>query len=75
MLADKFKGLGLAEEGYIGQEILDESSVSDTERKCITIRETVEDGDFTLEKALSLYGVTRLEYDNFIAKDEGSIAS
>ena len=51
----------------MGQEILDSSLLSETERKCVTIRQTVKDGDFTLEEALSLYKVSQSDYDNFIA--------
>jgi hypothetical protein len=64
MLSNKFNKM--KEEAHIGQEMLDSSSLSETERKCVTIRQTVKDGDFTLEEALLLYRVSRSDYDNFI---------
>lgn len=67
MLSDKFNKKN--EEAYIGQEMLNSSFLSETERRCVTIRQTVKDGDFTLEEALSLYKVSRSDYDNFIASE------
>jgi hypothetical protein len=67
MLSDKFNKM--KEEAHIGQEMLDSSLLSETDRKCVTIRQTIKDGDFTLEEALSLYNVSRSDYYNFIASE------
>ena len=67
MSSDKFNNL--KEEAYIGQEMLDNSPLSDTEHKCIAIRQTVRDGDFSLEEALLAYDVPQSVYNSFIEKE------
>lgn len=55
----------LKEEAYIGEELLNETS--DLERKCLVVRQCVRDGDFSLEEALSLYEVSKEDYEKFLA--------
>lgn len=56
------------EAGYIGDELIHDQHLSDLERKCLIIKRTLQDGDFTLDEALSLYEVSKTEFESFIAK-------
>ena len=58
----------LREEGYIGEELMKGSGVSDLERKCFVIKQTVTDGDLTLEQALEAYGVSKEEFTKYLSK-------
>lgn len=55
------------EAGYIADELSTE--VTDHDRKCIVIKQTLQDGDFTLDEALNLYEVSRSDYESFFAKN------
>ena len=56
------------EAAYIGDELLQIQGFSDLDRKCIVIKQTLQDGDFTLEEALSLYEVSKTDFELYIAK-------
>lgn len=56
------------EAAYIGEELLKEGKYSDLDRKCLTITQTVLDGDFSFEEALELYGVSLSDFESFFAK-------
>lgn len=56
------------EAGYIGNELIQDQQLSDLDRKCLVIKQTLQDGDFTLDEALRLYEVSKTEFESFIAK-------
>lgn len=56
------------ESASIGEELLKGSPLSKIERKCLVVRQVVQDGDFSLEEALEIYQVSRADFDDFIAK-------
>jgi hypothetical protein len=58
----------LTESSYIAEDLL-QGKLEDLSRKCIVVRQTIHDGDFTLEEALKLYQVSEEEYKNFLAKN------
>jgi hypothetical protein len=58
----------LKEEGYLADELIAESGISPLDRKCFVVRQTIADGDFTLEEALEAYGVTKEEYTKYLTK-------
>jgi hypothetical protein len=58
----------LTESGYIAEDLLD-GKLEDLSRKCFVIRQTIHDGDFTLEEALKLYQVSEDDYKKFLAKN------
>lgn len=66
MLSDKSNSW--KEEAHVGQELLDSDPLSEMDRKCLTIRQVVQDGDFTLDDALALYQVSKSDYENFIVR-------
>jgi len=69
MFLDKLRNLGnLSESAHIGEELLEDSAVSALERKCLVVKQVVQDGDFPLEKALSLYQVSLKDFEQFMAK-------
>lgn len=53
----------LKEEAYIGEELL--SLGSEFERKCLVVKQSVQDGDYSLDEALKLYRVSQEDYDKF----------
>ena len=59
----------LNEMAHIGEELVTDSSLSDLDRKCLIVKESVQDEDFTLDEALKVYGLSRKDYENFIAKN------
>jgi|SRR5579859_2539741 len=58
----------LREEAHIGEELMADSNVSKSDRKCFVIRQSVADGDFTLEEALAAYGVSREDFNNYLSR-------
>ena len=54
----------------IGQELLDDSPLSDIDRKCMSIKKCVEDADFSLEYALEIYEVSKEDYTDFIERSK-----
>jgi hypothetical protein len=42
--------------------------MSPLERKCFVVKQTVSDGDFTLEEALEAYDVSKEDFENYFAK-------
>lgn len=58
----------LKEEAYIGEELIADSNVSNLDRKCFVVKQAVADGDFTLEEALTYYGVTREDFNNYLSQ-------
>lgn len=56
------------ESSYIAEELLQSSKYSDLDRKCLVIIQTVKDGDFEISEALELYGVSKSEFDQFVAR-------
>ncbi len=69
MQLDKSK---LKEEAYIGEELMEDSNMSKLDRKCFVVRQTVADGDFTLEEALNAYEVSREDFYNYISQQVAS---
>lgn len=57
----------LKEEAYIGEELL--TLGSELERKCMVVKQSVQDGDFSLAEALELYKVSQEDYEKFVAKN------
>jgi len=57
------------EAAYIGDELIQDQQLSDLDRKCLVVRQTLQDGDFTLDEALSLYEVSKTDFESFIAKN------
>ena len=58
----------LKEEAYIGEELIADSNVSNLDRKCFVVKQAVADGDFPLEEALTAYGVTREDFNNYLSR-------
>lgn len=56
------------EEAHIGEELLSTSDISPLDRKCFVVKQTVSDGDFSLEEALEAYEVTKEEFEKYLAK-------
>lgn len=56
------------ESAYIAEELLQSSKYTDLDRKCFVIIQTVKDGDFEISEALELYGVSKTEFDHFVAR-------
>jgi hypothetical protein len=40
----------MKEEAHVGQELLDSDPLSDLDRKCVTVKQVVQEKDFTLEE-------------------------
>jgi hypothetical protein len=59
----------LHEMAHIGEELLNESTLSDLDRKCLIVKESVQGEDFSLDEALKVYGLSRKDYETFIAKN------
>lgn len=57
----------LTESGYVAEDLLD-GKPEDISRKCLVVKQTVQDGDFKLEEALQLYEVSEKEYKKFLAE-------
>lgn len=55
------------EASYIADEL--SRDVTDLDRKCLVIKQTLQDGDFTLSEALKSYEVSRSDYESFFAKN------
>jgi hypothetical protein len=65
-IEDRIKELSMrGDSGQVAEEILAEQ-VSDVLQRCKVVEMTVEDGDFTLQEALSIYNVSELEYNFFV---------
>ena len=58
----------MKEEAHVGQELLESDPLSEMDRKCFTVKQVVQDGDFTLDEALALYQVSKSDYENFIVR-------
>ena len=58
----------LTESGYIAEDLL-QGNFEELSRKCLAVKQTVRDGDFTLREALKLYQVSEDDYKNFLAKN------
>jgi len=56
------------EAGYVGEELI-QDQLTDLDRKCLVIKQTLKDGDFTLDEALGLYEVSKPDFESFIAKN------
>ncbi|WP_212005962.1 hypothetical protein [Chitinophaga sp. HK235] len=56
------------EAAYIGEELMKDRYFSDIDRKCYTVIKTVQDGDFYLEEAMDLYGVSQTDIENYVSK-------
>jgi hypothetical protein len=56
----------MKEEAHVGQELLDSDPLSDLDRKCVTVKQVVQEKDFTLEEALLLYQVSKSDYERFL---------
>ena len=57
------------ESAYIAEELILSQGLTDLERKCLVIKQTLKDGDFTLDQALNLYEVSKTDFESFIAKN------
>lgn len=58
----------LTESSYVAEELLQTANLSELDRKCLVIIQTVQDGDFSISEALELYGVSKTDFDHFLAK-------
>jgi hypothetical protein len=56
------------EAAYIAEELLQGSEASELDRRCLVIKQCLQDGDFTLEEALEVYGVSKADFESFMAK-------
>lgn len=56
------------ESAHIGDELLNSSNLTEMDRKCMTVLQTVTDGDFTLTEALKLYEVLPADFMHFLAE-------
>lgn len=56
------------ESGYIADEL--RQQITELDRKCLVIKQTLQDEDFTLEEALKLYEVSRSDYKSFFVKNK-----
>ncbi|MET0461959.1 MAG: hypothetical protein ABW007_02350 [Chitinophagaceae bacterium] len=54
----------LGDSGEIAEELL--AGLPELRNKCAVIQKTVEDEDFSLEEALTLYGVSQTQYKSFL---------
>ena len=54
----------IGEHPSVGEELL--QGVSEFELKCNAVEESVEDGYFTLDEALSSFGVKESEYNEYL---------
>ena len=66
MFSDKYHKM--KEEAHVGQELLDSDPLSDLDRKCVTVKQVVQEKDFKLEEALSLYQVSKSDYESFLVR-------
>ncbi len=57
------------ESAHIADELLADSSLSIQDRKCLIVKQVVEDGDFELSEALEIYGVANAVYMDFVAQN------
>jgi hypothetical protein len=57
------------ESAYIAEELIQSQALTDLERRCLVIKQTLKDGDFTLDEALHLYEVSKPDFESFIAKN------
>lgn len=57
------------ESGYIADELIQGQQLTDLDRKCLVVKQTLQDGDFTLDEALKLYEVSKSDYEFFFAKN------
>lgn len=57
------------EAAYIGDKLIPDQQLSDLDQKCLVIKQTLQDRDFSLEEALSLYEVSKTDFESFIAKN------
>lgn len=57
------------ESGYIADELIKGQQLTDLDRKCLVVKQTIQDGDFTLDEALKLYEVSKSEFESFFAKN------
>lgn len=67
MYSDKFNKV--REAAHIGEELLQSSPLSDVDRKCLVIKQCMQDGDFTLKEALELYQVSPEEFARFLSNE------
>ena len=68
MLLDRNKHI---ESAYIGEELFSDPQ-KDRLHRCMVVEQTIADGDFSVEEALTAYQVSREEYEDFIAKKSNS---
>lgn len=54
----------LTERSHVAVELITYGP-SDLERRCLVIKQIVEDGDFMLEEALSIYQIDRNEFNKY----------
>lgn len=65
MFLDKEKS---GDSGLIAEEIL--ADVPEVFRKCHVAEMAIKDGDFPMEEALKIYGITRRQYENYLKEKE-----
>ena len=58
----------MKEEAHVGEELLNGNPLSEIDRKCLTVKQVVQDGDFTLDEALGLYQVSKSDYESFAVR-------
>lgn len=57
------------ESAHIAEELLADSPLSEMDRKCMVVRQSIQDGDYTLEEAMEIYEMNTADYLNFLSKD------
>lgn len=62
----------LKEAAHIGEELFDDNSY-ELERSCLSLQKGVERKLFTLDVGLRTYGITREQYEEYLAKDIAKI--
>ena len=56
----------LCEAGYVGEELIKDSGISDLDRKCYCVDISVREDIFTLAEALEAYQVTEEQFRKYM---------
>lgn len=56
----------LCEAGYVGEELIEESGISEISRKCYCVDICIREDIFTLAEALEAYQVTEEQFRKYI---------
>lgn len=64
--------INMTEAGNIGEELMKDNPLTELDRKCLVVRQVVQEGDFSLEDALNLYQLSRIDFEKFITMEHSS---